>query len=928
MKKALKIISLLVLLVIIALIAIPYIYKDEIETYVKTDINKNFNAVIDYESLSLSLFKDFPNLNIALKKVAVDGIDRFQDVQLASLGSLNFSLNAKKAFLDKDLEIKKIKANKLDLNLLVLKNGEANYNILKENPNDSVASPKSFELKIKEYEITNSNIQYDNQANGMTFFLKDFNHSGSGRITDKAYELQTRTEAEKTDLFYGIHYINEAKVALESDILIEEDYNKYTFENSDLTINDLEIALTKSFVYLKDDDIEMDFTFQTKQEDLKQMLSLVPANYLTSLENVSTNGNAILNGFVKGIYNKNSYPAYGVDLVINNGTLKHPDLPETLSNINLISKVAFSGGKNLDKTTIDLPKIHFTIADNFVDGKLRVDNPMSDPLIQTAFKSKLDLEKLINAIKITGVKTLKGKLDTDFSLNGRLSAIERKQYDKFKASGFLNLNDFTYKSDAIPHTLAISKANMTITPQALQMENLQANIGENDFQIKGNISNYIAYLLSKDKVLKANFNMHSNQINLNDFMSEETTEATDASAVAVIKIPKNIELSLLADATNLIYKDMDIKDVKGTLNIKDGKAVFDAVLLKTLDGEVKLNGNYDSSTDTPVSNLDVDIQKMSIVKSASTFSAFQAYAPILQKIQGDFFSDMKMDIALDNQMNPVLNTLKAQGSFNTNTLQLQGIDIVQNIGSLLKINALENPTIDKIKTNFSIENGTMSVKPFTFKLNDINSSLKGTVNLDKQIDFVLSLAVPREMLGANPNALLEGIVGKLSNLGLDTELSEIINMNFKISGDYNKPKIFPSIAGYEGASMKEVLTEVVKDKVDEVVTEVVDNTRIEAQKQADKILAQAQQQADTLVSKANKLGITIRKEAQVQGDNLIAKAKNPLEKIGANVAAKKINQEADKKANLLVVKAQEQADLLLSKAQEKADKLLQTGIKE
>lgn len=926
MKKALKIISLLVVLLIVALIAIPYFYKDEIETYIKTDINKNFNSVIDYESLSLSLFKDFPNLNVSLRNLTVDGVDVFQDIQLASLKDLNFSLNAKKTFLDKDLEIKKVKANKLDLNLLVLKNGEANYSILKENHNDSIASPKSFELKINEYEITNSNIQYDNQENGMTFFLKDFNHSGSGKITDKAYELKTRTEAEKTDLFYGIHYINEAKVVLESDVLIEENYNKYTFENSDLTINDLEIALAKSFVYLKDDDIEMDFVFQTKQEDLKQMLSLVPANYLTSLENVSTDGNAIVNGFVKGIYNKNSFPAYDVDLVINNGTLKHPDLPETISNINLISKVAFSGGKNLDKTQIDLPRIHFTIADNFVDGQLHVDNPMSDPLIQTAFKSKLDLEKLINAIKITGVETLKGKLDTDFSLNGRLSAIEKKQYDKFKASGFLNLDDFAYKSDAIPHTLAISKANITIAPQALQMENLYANIGENDFQIKGNVNNYIAYLLSKDKVLKANFNMHSNQINLNDFMSENESEDEDVSDESLIRIPKNLDVNFVADATNLIYKDMDIKDVKGTLAIKDGKANFDAVLMKTLDGDVKLNGNYDSTSETPISNLDVDIQKMSIVKSASTFSAFQAYAPILQKIQGDFFSDMKMDIALDNQMNPVLNTLKAQGSFNTNALQLQGIDIVQNIGSLLNINALENPTIDKIKTNFSIENGTMSVKPFSFKLNDINSSLKGTVNLDKQIDFVLSLAVPREMLGSNPNALLEGIVGKLSNLGLDTELGEIINMNFRISGDYNQPKVHPSIAGYEG-STKEIIKEVIEDKVEEVVTEVVDKAREEAQLQADKIMAQAQQQADSLVSKANKLGLSLRKEAQLQGDNLIAKAQNPLEKIGANATAKTLNTQADKKANKLVEKAQEQADLLLQKAQEKADNLLQTGVK-
>ncbi len=928
MKKVLKILGVLVILLLIALAVIPRFYKDEIEQYIKDDINKNFNAQIDYEVLSLSLFKDFPHLNIAIKDISIDGVDRFHDISLASVGSLDLSLNAKKVFLDKDLVINKVGIDRLNLNLLVLKNGEANYTILKENQDATKNVEASFELKLKEYEITNSNIKYENQSNGMQFYMQAFDHFGSGKITDNAYALQTQTEAETIDLDYGIHYVNKAKVNLKSDILIEENYNKYTFKNADLTINKLEVDVSKSVIFLKKEDIDLDIAFQTKQNELKQILSLIPAEYLTGLEKVNAYGNATVDGFINGTYNNRHFPAFQVNVNIANGSLKHPNLPETLSDIYLDSEIDFAGGISLDGTTINLPKIQFSVGDNYMDGELFVTNPTSDPLIRTSFKSDLDLKKLNNAIKITGVENLEGLLNADFKIDGRLSAIQKKQYDNFKASGFLNLKDLKYKSASIPHILSVPRANVTLSPKALNMDDVMAYIGENDFNLQGSITNYILYLLSKDAILRADFNLHSDNINLNDFTTEESSENEDNETISIIKIPKNIDLMLVADATKLKYKDLDLDDVKGTLKIKDGKAVFDAVLLKTLDGEVKLNGNYDSTAETPVSNLDVDIQKMSIKKSANSFSTFQTFAPILKRVQGDFFSDMNLDIALDGQMNPILSSLKAAGNFNTDSIQLQGIDVIQNVGKILKINALENPAIDRIKANFKIENGMMSLKPFNFKMNDMKASLSGNVNLDKQIDFVLGLAIPREKLGSNPNALLEGIVGKLSNLGLDTELGEIINMNFKITGDYNQPKIFPSIAGYEGNSVQEIVTEVVKDQVDEVVTEVVDKTRIEAQKQADKILAQAQQQADTLVSKATKLGINIREEAQMQGDNLIAKAKNPLEKIGANAAAKKINQEADKKANKLVEKAQEQADLLLSKAQEKADKLLQTEIKE
>lgn len=928
MKKALKILSLLLLLIILVLIAIPYFYKDEISAFIKEDINKNFNAKIDYKDISLSLLKDFPNLNVAIDEITIDGIDEFQGTSLAGVKSIDLSLNAKKVFIDKDFEIKRIRIDNLNLNLLVLKNGKANYNILKENPKDSLTTTdKSFVLKLKEYKVTNSNISYNNLANGMKLYLQNIDHYGSGKITDKAYLLKTESEIESLSLEHGIKYINQVKTHLISDIFIEDDYNKYTFNNSDLKVNKLAFDVTKSVIELKDEDIIIDIAFKTKNNELKQLLSLVPKEYLTSVEKITTNGTANLDGFVKGIYNENSYPAYGFDLKVVDGYIKYPDLQETVENINLIAHVGFIGGNNLDNTKINLPKIHFSIADNEVDGSLQIENPINDPLLKTRFKSILDLEKLKNAIKLSGVEQLKGLLDADFSLNGRLSAIEGKLYQKFKASGYFNLKDFSIKTDSIPHTIHISNANMQVTPQALKMENIDATIGENDFKIYGDITNYIAYFLNKDQVLKANFKMYSSHVNLNDFISKSEDKKEETTENGMIKIPKNINLTFIAAVDNLKYLDLDLKDVNGKLTVKDEKANLEAMLMKTLDGQMLLNGVYDSSTETPLSNFDIDMQKMSIVKSANSFSTFKAYAPILQKIQGDFFSDMTLDVNLDNQMSPILHTIKAQGTFNTDNIQLQGINIIKEIGSILNIKELDNPNIDKIKARFSIDKGTMHVKPFTFNLNNIKSGLEGSINLDKEIDFILSLDIPKDMLGSNPILFLEGLVGKLSDLGIKTDLGDIIKMKFSIKGDYKRPKILPAIAGYEGDSTQEIIQEIIEDKVEEVIDETVDKAREEAQKQADKILLQAQQQADSLVSKAQQLALKLNLEAKDQGEKLISKAGNPFEKIAANTAAKELDKQAEKKGNQLVDKAQEKADGLLSKAQDKADKLIQTSIK-
>ncbi|HIP49710.1 MAG TPA: hypothetical protein EYG92_12200 [Lutibacter sp.] len=928
MKKILKILSLLLLVIIIALLVIPHFYKDEIATFIKEDLNKNFNAHIDYQDVSLSLFKDFPNLSVGIDALTIDGIDDFQGVRLADIKNFSISLNAKKVFIDKEFVINKIKINQLNLNLLVLKNGKANYDVVKENPNDSIQKdPTSFELKLKEYKLVDSSISYLNQTNNMQFAFENIDHFGSGKITDKAYNLQTKTHIKNANFEYGVKYLNQADLKLTSDILIENDYNKFSFQNNTLSVNDLDVDLTQSVVELQGEDVFMDIAFQTKNDQLKELLSLVPKTYLTSIENIVANGNANLKGFVKGIYNENTYPAYEFDMSIADGVLKYSDLPESLQAINVLAKVAFKGGKNLDNTSIDLPKINFSIANNTVEGSLKVNNPMTDPLIQTHFKSKLNLNKLQQAIKITNIKELKGLLDADFNLKGRLSAIENKQFNNFKASGFFNLDNFTIKSDSIPYEFEITKAELDITPEALKVKNLTANIGQNDFALTGEISNYIAYFLSKEEVLKADFKAHATFINLNDFMTDADDNNEQTNKSGFLKIPKNIDLTLIADAETLQYKDMVLKEVEGKVSLKDGKANLKAMLLKTLEGQMVLNGEYDSSSEKPFSKFDISIEQMSIVKSATTFSAFQAFAPVLQKVQGNFFSNMNMNMHFDEQMNPILSTVKANGNFNTSSLQIAGIDILNKIGSLLKIDALKKPNVDQIKAHFGIENGKMSVKPFTFKLNNMQSSFEGTVNLDKQIDFILGIDIPKDKLGANPNALLEGIVGKLADLGLKTDLGAIIKMKFRIKGDYNNPKILPAIAGYEGATVKEIITEIIEDKVDEVVDDTIDKAREEAQKQADKLMEAAQVQADSLVSKAQQLSVRLSQEAQIQGDNLISKAKNPFEKIAAKAAASQLNKEANKKGVKLVDKAKEKSKILLQNAQEKADKLIQTPIK-
>ena len=270
-----------------------------------------------------------------------------------------------------------------------------------------------------------------------------------------------------------------------------------------------------------------------------------------------------------------------------------------------------------------------------------------------------------------------------------------------------------------------------------------------------------------------------------------------------------------------------------------------------------------------------------------------------------------------------MQSLDASGLFKTENINIGGIDIVKKIGKMLKINAFDNPKIDKIKAQFEVQKGKLHVKPFQFKINQINSGLEGTVGLDQKINFVLNMDMPRKLLGNKANEVIGNLIGKANALGLKLNMADIIKMKFKITGDYNHPKIVPVIAGADGQSAQEVVKEAVTQKVEAAVDDAKEKARAEAQKKADALLAQAQQQADKIKAEAKKAADKIRAEARKQAADLIKKAGNdPFKKLAAKALGKKLVKEADKKAQQLETKAQNQANLIMKNARTKADSLV------
>ncbi|MCB0820902.1 MAG: AsmA family protein, partial [Bacteroidetes bacterium] len=341
LKKLLKIFGIILVLLIAAAIIIPIAFKGKIMAKVQEEANKQLNANFSFDDIDISLFRNFPNLSVELENLSIVNKAPFQGDTLVAASSIGFSAGLFDLFAD-DMSIKSIRINKGNINITVLEDGTASYDIAKDKGDSEGAESSeesSFKLKLKYYEISETKISYDDRSLGFKTTLANLNHSGSGDFTADNTKLDTQTNIDKLDVWYdGVHYLNKALIDYKAIFDLDLKNSKYSFLENELKLNDLALRFA-GYVSMPGDDIDMDITFEALQNEVKSFLSLVPGTYTADFKDVKSGGKLSFKGFVKGKYNDNTIPGFDLHLNIADGSVQYPSLPRSLKNMQVVCAV-------------------------------------------------------------------------------------------------------------------------------------------------------------------------------------------------------------------------------------------------------------------------------------------------------------------------------------------------------------------------------------------------------------------------------------------------------------------------------------------------------------------------------------------------------------------------------------------------------------
>jgi hypothetical protein len=952
-----------ILLLILALV-LPYFFKDSIVQFIKDTANESLTATLDFKEADLSLISSFPKFSLSIEDLSVAGQGVFEGVNLAKVKSTNLELDLM-SVINGNYKVDRIAIDGAEVYVKVLEDGTANYDIAKadslatEEVEDEPSGPSDFKFALTHYELTNSNIVYDDASVSTLVSIKNLNHNGNIVIDNDLYSVTTKTLIDEFSANYEqVDYMK--KVNTDIDFIVDMDLvkGKYTFKENNVKLNDLNLHFD-GWLEMLAEEMNMDIVYNTKEQSFKSLLSMVPGVYTADFNDIKTDGKLSIDGYVKGKMDSLVMPGFDFNLDVANAWFKYPDLPSKLDKIGLDLNVNREEGADLNNTVVNLNKMHAEFDDNTLDATLKVKNAMSDPIIKSDIKAFIDLAKLKNVIPVSEGEDYNGIIKSNIHLAGALSSIEKEEYDKFDATGELKIKEMLYKSPDLSYETKVDSMLFLFSPKNLKLANFDAKIGKSDLHASGIINNYIEYYL-KDELLKGDFNVRSSYFDLDELMyedpssvsSEETiveaqSASPDSGAAGVIDIPKNIDFNLKTSIDRLTYDGLELSNMRGDVKLKEGVASLTDVSLGVLGGVVKVNGDYEAiSKKKATIDFAYEIEEMNIAQSFEYFNTIQKLAPIAKYCNGNFSTKLKMTTDIDENFEPIYSSLTGSGNLLTDMVTVKGLPLLEKLADLTKINELKSQKFDNLKFLYELRDGKVIVDTFPLKMAGIESRIAGSTSITEEIDYLIKMKVPREKLGSQANSLLSGVLDQAAAKGVKLKVGELIPLDIKVGGTLLNPKLVSNLKdqGKEAAGdLVDQGKDLAKQKLGEEAKKIMDD----AQKQADKINNEAKITADKIRAESKIAAEKVRKEGEVasekakaearaeiqkqkdagyaEANKLVDQANNPIAKKVAEKAADKLKQQTDEKVEALNKKVDDKGNKIADESHKKAQKIEDEG---
>ncbi|MCK6601840.1 MAG: AsmA family protein [Bacteroidetes bacterium] len=790
----------------------------------------------------------FPSLAVVIRNVSVADDPAFSDQPF--LAFTEFRLGVRwLPLLTRSVEISEAGIDGLSVSVIKNPDGKFNFDSMIPAADSSAASPDSTagsgELPVQSIALN------DIFLTGFNLTFEDFRDRSSVSVKDLNYHLSVGYTTDSLDLAQsleigGISYssplgelLKNLPVSLNQNLSLSIAEGNLKLRETDLKVGNLAVSLTGSVLHLKDSVRTLDLALSSGETDLKQFLSLVPADIVKDITKIETKGTFSFSATAKGNLGGGAIPAVSYSFSLADGSVQYAGFPAALSGLT----VDVTGTEN----SVDLKTLSASVKNSSFSVQARVTD-FKNPEVGMNAKANLVLDDVKSFYPLGDSMSVGGSISADIAISGPALTP-----GKLKGSGLVTFSDLNFsKKGTLPGGIQSINGSFEINNDRAELKKLKISIGTSDLELNGKVENYLGFILNPDSsrlVPSFTASLSSQNFNAADVldMSAQPQPEKEQPDTVKLKVPQlpRVEGRFLATIGKFTFTDIVATGITAQADIRDQVITLSNTRAGIVGGTVKLDGKVSLDPVKGVLfDLNTDVSKLQAADMFRMFPSIEKMVNMAAYLKGDVSVNAVFRGTLSDSLTLVTQTLYGLGSVALGAGSLSGHPIQNGLATYLGATDWQTLSVSGWTAGMEIKEGKLYLDNLKASAGETEISGDGWQALDQTIGYELTLALPKSLTGK----LESTTYGKVASAYMTDKQGRVIT-DLNVGGTFTSPTIKPDPSRSAGRA-KDAVVNQVKQEVSQKAEEVKSEVQSKVNEEAEKLKAEAEKKKKEAEQKA------------------------------------------------------------------------------
>ncbi|WP_160717189.1 AsmA-like C-terminal region-containing protein [Chitinophaga solisilvae] len=757
MRKWLRVVliaggSLLGLLILLLLGLAWYINanKSNFLKQITGQLNDRISGNLTIGDMEPSLFRSFPNVSLALKKVVLkDSLWQRHRHALVDVDYIFVRVNTL-SLLRRYVDVKEVSLQNGSIYLYTDTTGYTNTTALQGNGGGKKSGSKDADIKMLNLEHITFELENEQKFKRFTLEIKQL--SGKVQAADSGIHADIRSEILAKNFAFNTtkgSYLKNKTLGLNLSLFFKRQTRQLEIPQQEMRIDGQPVMITGRFNFSEKPPpfyLKINAT-QVLLKDAASWLSPSISSKLGSINlSAPLDAEAILNGHLKYRDTPNVLVTWKTTnnvLITTMGEWTHCSFTGRFNN-----EIIPGAGHNDENSAVNIFGLQASL--NSVPLKadtIRVVN-LKHPLLHGHFQSQFPLANLNSAAEDIPILFKEGNARADLYYSG---PVLKDDNTPSSLQGIVEVQQGAF--NYLPRDLTFRNCNATLRFQGqdLQLERVTIQSQKSTLKMEGTIKNMLNFYFSAPEKIALNWKITSPLVDLNEFRSflvarkkgkKPVNKKVQGGKVArqldAVLDASNVRMQVLLD--KVIYANFTAQQVAAELSLTKTDVLINKISLQSAGGSAQVSGIVHPQGNNNTFKINAAVTNMHIGQLFYAFDNFGMESLTSKNLKG--IVSAKTNIRGNILDNGTMAKHSLFGSINFSLKNGALIDFapLADIGNFVfRRRRLDSITFENLSNTFQVEGNKILIPPMRIASSAVNIDVNGVYGINGGTDIKLDV---------------------------------------------------------------------------------------------------------------------------------------------------------------------------------------------